>query len=77
MTLDARRDPVVSDDEVPGQDVQGNYAAIFSLWDRLFRTSLPQRGDAPLDVGMDDEPTLPADWAGQMAWPFRSRIKAP
>ena len=52
-------------------DVQGNYGAILSLWDFLFRTALPQRGEAPLDVGMDDEPTLPADYLGQLAWPFR------
>lgn len=55
------------------QEVQGNYGAVFSIWDRLFGTSLPQRGDAPLDVGMDDEPDLPLDWLGQTAWPFRRR----
>lgn len=58
------------------RDVQGNYAAVFSVWDRLFGTALPQTGDAPLDVGMDDEPDLPADWRGQMAWPFRRRRAA-
>ncbi len=54
-------------------DVQGNYAAVFALWDELLGTALPQRGDAPLDVGMDDEPDLPSDWLGQLAWPFRAR----
>lgn len=54
------------------RDVQGNYAAVFSLWDHLFGTALPQRGDAPADVGMDDEPDLPADYLGQQRWPFRA-----
>lgn len=59
------------------QDVQGNYAAVFSFWDYLFGTTLPQRGVAPLDVGMDDE-DIPCDWRGQMAWPFRrGRRRAP
>lgn len=52
-------------------DVQGNYAALLSLWDYLFGTALPKRGEAPLDVGMDDEPTLPSDYLGQLSWPFR------
>ncbi|MCY1024036.1 sterol desaturase family protein [Pyxidicoccus sp. MSG2] len=52
-------------------DVQGNYGAILSLWDYLFGTALPKKGEAPLDVGMDDEPTLPQDYVGQLAWPFR------
>lgn len=55
------------------QDVQGNYAAVFAIWDRLFGTSLRQRGDAPPDVGMDDEPDLPTRYLGQLAWPFRAR----
>jgi sterol desaturase/sphingolipid hydroxylase (fatty acid hydroxylase superfamily) len=58
------------------QDVQGNYGAVFSIWDRVFGTALPQTGDAPLDVGMDDEPDLPADWRGQLIWPFRRRRAA-
>ena len=58
------------------QDVQGNYAAVFAIWDRLFGTSLPQQGVAPLDVGMDDAPDVPQDWAGQLAWPFRTRKEA-
>lgn len=55
------------------KDVQGNYAAVFSFWDALFGTALNKVGDAPLDVGMDDEPTLPADFAGQLRWPFGGR----
>lgn len=55
------------------QDVQGNYAAVFSFWDHLFGTSLGDRGNATPDVGMDDEPDLPADYLGQLAWPFRKR----
>jgi sterol desaturase/sphingolipid hydroxylase (fatty acid hydroxylase superfamily) len=55
------------------RDVQGNYGAVFSIWDRLFGTALPQTGDAPIDVGMDDEPDLPASWRGQLLWPFRGR----
>jgi hypothetical protein len=34
------------------------------------RERLPRRGDAPLDIGMDDEPDLSGDWVGQMTWPF-------
>ncbi len=55
------------------RDVQGNYGAILSIWDRAFGTALLKQGDAPLDVGMDDEPDLPTDWAGQQMWPFRRR----
>lgn len=55
------------------RDVQGNYAAVLALWDRLFKTDLRRATAAPTDVGMDDEPTLPKDWAGQHVWPFRSR----
>ena len=55
------------------QDVQGNYAAVFAVWDHLFGTSLGNRGDAPPDVGMDDEPDLPTHYLGQLAWPFHRR----
>ena len=55
------------------RDVQGNYGAVFSIWDQLLGTALPQRGDAPLDVGMDDEPDLPQDYLGQLRWPFQAR----
>lgn len=51
-------------------DVQGNYGAILSVWDHLFGTALPKVGEAPLDVGMDDEPDLPGDFLGQFRWPF-------
>jgi sterol desaturase/sphingolipid hydroxylase (fatty acid hydroxylase superfamily) len=54
-------------------DVQGNYGAILSVWDFLFGTALQKKGEAPLDVGMDDEPTLPSHYLGQLAWPFRAR----
>ncbi|MBZ0233080.1 MAG: sterol desaturase family protein [Deltaproteobacteria bacterium] len=55
------------------QDVQGNYAAVFAIWDQLFGTALRWRGDAPPDVGMDDEPDLPTTYVGQAAWPFTRR----
>ena len=55
------------------QDVQGNYAAVFSIWDQLFGTALRWRGNAPPDVGMDDEPDLPTTFVGQLAWPFGRR----
>ncbi len=55
------------------REVQGNYAAVLALWDRLFKTDLQRTAAAPTDVGMDDEPTLPKDWVGQHLWPFRSR----
>jgi len=54
-------------------DVQGNYGAILSIWDFALGTDLPKKGDAPLDVGMDDEPDLPPDYLGQLGWPFRRR----
>ncbi len=57
-------------------DVQGNYAAVFAIWDRLFGTSLGDRGEAPADVGMDDEPDLPNDYVGQLVWPFTRRKRA-
>lgn len=50
--------------------VQGNYAAVFAFWDRLFGSRLPE-GDAPLEVGIDDEPSLQEGWRGQQLWPFR------
>jgi sterol desaturase/sphingolipid hydroxylase (fatty acid hydroxylase superfamily) len=53
-------------------EVQGNYGAILSVWDQLFRTALPKSGDAPLDVGMDDEADLPDDYLGQLLWPFET-----
>ena len=55
------------------QDVQGNYAALFAVWDYMFGSSLGDRGPAPPDVGMDDEPDLPSDYVGQLAWPFTRR----
>ena len=58
-------------------DVQGNYGALFSVWDYAFGTALPKKGDAPPDVGLDDEPGLPADYAGQLVWPFRRRAAGP
>lgn len=54
-------------------DVQGNYGAMLSAWDHLLGTALSKQGDAPLDVGMDDEPDLPPDYIGQLCWPFRAR----
>lgn len=54
--------------------VQGNYGAVFSVWDHLFRTALPKTGDAPSDVGMDDEPDLPSNWLGQLVWPFKRPV---
>jgi sterol desaturase/sphingolipid hydroxylase (fatty acid hydroxylase superfamily) len=57
------------------QEVQGNYAAVFSFWDHLLGTWLPVRGEAPPDVGMDDEPDLPMDWLGQLTWPFGRRAR--
>ncbi len=51
--------------------VQGNYAAVFSFWDRIFGSRLPE-GEAPLEVGIDDEPTLKEGWKAQQLWPFRA-----
>lgn len=58
------------------RDVQGNYAAVFAMWDFLFGTSLGDRGRAPADVGMDDEPDLPADYVAQLMWPFKRKTHA-
>ncbi|WP_437979199.1 sterol desaturase family protein [Sorangium sp. So ce295] len=57
------------------RDVQGNYGAILSVWDYLFGTALLKKGDAPLDVGMDDEPDLPRDYIGQLRWPLLARSR--
>ncbi len=54
------------------EQVQGNYGAILSVWDHLFGTALRVTGDAPIDVGMDDEPDLPGDYIGQLQWPIRA-----
>lgn len=54
-------------------EVQGNYGALFALWDNVFGTALRKTGEAPIDVGMDDEPDLPADYVGQLLWPWRRR----
>ena len=56
--------------------VQGNFAAVFSVWDRLFGTCLPE-GVAPLEVGTDDEPTLHEGWREQQLWPFRTGFAVP
>ncbi len=58
------------------RDVQGNYGAVLAVWDYLFRSALAQRGDAPIDVGMDDEPDFPEHYLAQLAWPFRARPPA-
>lgn len=53
------------------KDVQGNYAAVFSVWDYLFRTNLPQGGDPPARVGLDDDPDLArSSYYKQHLWPF-------
>lgn len=58
------------------RDVQGNYSAVFSFWDTIFGTALNKAGDAPQDVGMDDEPTLPSTYLAQLAWPFTRRRRS-
>jgi sterol desaturase/sphingolipid hydroxylase (fatty acid hydroxylase superfamily) len=40
------------------KDVQGNYGAVFSFWDLLLGTMLPMRGEAPAQVGLEDQPEL-------------------
>ncbi len=54
--------------------VNRNYGAIFSVWDRLLRTSyLPRR--MPTAYGLRD--AMPASWLGQLAAPFRARPSGP
>lgn len=57
-------------------DVQGNYGAVLAVWDWMSASALPQRGDAPTDVGMDDEPDFPDRYLAQLAWPFKKRPPA-
>lgn len=54
-------------------DVQGNYAAVFAIWDHAFHSALRNHHEDALEVGMDDEPDLPADYVGQLTWPFKTR----
>ncbi len=49
-----------------------NYASVISLWDHVFRTfRMPKGQHPPRDVGLYDDATLPDDFAGQLAAPFR------
>ena len=55
------------------EDAQVNFGEFWMLWDRLFGTFL----DQPQRVGADAvglrERSMPNDYLGQLAWPFRRR----
>ena len=41
--------------------VQGNYAAVLPMWDRLFGTYVYRPGETPEGLGVDEPGALPAD----------------
>ena len=47
-----------------------NFSGTFPLWDILFGTFRMPEGKLPEDYGVDGEP-LPAEFGGQLAYPFR------
>ena len=47
-----------------------NFAGTFPLWDLLFGTFLMPAGKLPETYGKD-EPAIPGEIAGQLAYPFR------
>ncbi|RVU43381.1 sterol desaturase family protein [Rubrivivax rivuli] len=53
--------------------VQGNYAAVLSVWDRLFGTLVYRPGENPGHLGVDDPDHLPrdTDWRRVLWAPLR------
>jgi sterol desaturase/sphingolipid hydroxylase (fatty acid hydroxylase superfamily) len=50
-----------------------NFGAFFAVWDLLFGTYFDDRRRVPVrDVGVDERPAVPDNYAGQLAWPFRA-----
>ena len=50
-----------------------NFGAFFAVWDLVFGTYFNGRQTTPVrEVGVDERPGVPDDYAGQLAWPFRS-----
>jgi len=47
-----------------------NFAGTFPIWDILFGTFRMPAGELPDDYGVDGEP-LPAEFAGQLVYPFK------
>src|ERR1700738_1165066 len=47
-----------------------NFAGTFPVWDVLFGTFRMPENELPEDYGMD-EPAMPTEFAGQLAYPFR------
>lgn len=55
------------------KDVQGNYGAVFSLWDFLLGSALKKTGEAGHQVGLGDSPELVRlSYIKQHLWPFKS-----
>ncbi len=50
---------------------QGNYGAVFSVWDHLLGTALSP-GEGPPEVGLDEDPPVPHGWLAQHRWPFET-----
>lgn len=53
--------------------VQGNYAAVLSVWDRAFGTLIHRPGEHPDQLGVDDPDSLPrdTDWRQVLLAPLR------
>jgi sterol desaturase/sphingolipid hydroxylase (fatty acid hydroxylase superfamily) len=48
-----------------------NFAGTFPLWDILFGTFRMPENELPKAYGVDGEPAIPSEIAGQLAYPFR------
>jgi sterol desaturase/sphingolipid hydroxylase (fatty acid hydroxylase superfamily) len=50
-----------------------NFGAFFAMWDLFFGTYFNGPDTTPVrEVGVDERTAVPDDYAGQLAWPFRS-----
>ncbi|MBY0518132.1 MAG: sterol desaturase family protein [Bacteriovoracaceae bacterium] len=55
------------------KEVQGNYGAIFSLWDFLLGTCLPHKAEPSKSVGLDEPSDLyRMSYLKQHRWPFET-----
>jgi sterol desaturase/sphingolipid hydroxylase (fatty acid hydroxylase superfamily) len=49
-----------------------NFGAFFAVWDLILGTYYNDPQRAPVrEVGVDERPAVPDDYAGQLVWPFR------
>lgn len=54
-----------------------NFAIVFSIWDHIFGTAYWPRDRSPQRLGYPGIEEMPAGFAGQIAWPLRSRHRWP